>query len=67
MFNVTILGSRFGKLRKRTLSKNTSASRENYKKDRVIEKEYSKFKQIMDVKREAKPKKGKNPSEKATG
>ena len=37
------------------------------KKDRVIEKEYSKFKQIMDVKREAKPKKGKNPSEKATG
>ena len=67
MFNITILGSRFGKLKKRTLSKNTSASKENNRKDRVIEKEYSKFKQIMDVKREAKPKKGNNPSEKATG
>ena len=67
MFNITILGSRFGKLKKRTLSKNTSASKENNKKDRVIEKEYSKFKQIMDVKREAKPKECKNYRRKATG
>ena len=67
MFNITISGSRFGNLKKQKSINRTFASTEKNKKDRVIEKEYSKFKQIMDVKREAKLKKSKNHSRKATG